>query len=226
MGNRHNSVKEPRRAVPGFYASICIEPRRGFGDCLDDAHGYALGMRFFFKSWKEIHVVCRNLSALRCPFCGTRGVLIGHGFVRGYTLFDRRGIRAKRVRCKRSPRRNGCRGTFSLRPSGSLPRRCFGSKALWRFIQALCEGRSITDAWEKSSIRLSLDVGYRLYERLNRCRSILRTRLCSRSPPPEKEKCAESALQQTFIHLQKAFGTDNPVSAYQEVFQQDFLALA
>jgi hypothetical protein len=182
-------------------------------------------MRYFFRNWKDIHLVLDHLGAMRCPACGASGVLIRHGFNRGFVTPRRYGIRSRRIRCKRSARRDGCTRSFSLRPAGSLPRRCFSAKGLWVFIQKLREGCSIKAAWEQCGIRLSLDTGYRLYHRLERCQPVLRTRLCSRAPPGEG-RGAGSALLETLDHLQRAFGDPCAVRAYQEVLQRDFLAIA
>jgi len=183
-------------------------------------------MPFFFRTWKDIEIVLCNLAAMRCPLCGASGTLIRHGFLRGFVAHNRRGIRGRRVRCKRSPRRKGCAHTFSLRITGTLPRRCFNAQGLWAFIQGLREGRSIKAAWEGSATGLSLDTGYRVFQRLQLCRAALRTRLCNRSPPPEKGEDAGSALLRTFAHLEGVFGNECAVSAYQEALQKDFLAIA
>ena len=105
-----------------------------------------------------------------------------------------------------------------------LPRRCFTAKQLWAFIRALQQARSIKHAWELAAIALSLDTGYRLYRHLCRCQSVLRTHLFARAPPPEVRTGVP--LFQVFTHLKEAFGCGCPVSAYQEHFQRNFLAMA
>jgi len=106
----------------------------------------------------------------------------------------------------------------------ALFRRCFNAKQLWAFIKALEHARSIKSAWERAAIPLSLDTGYRLYRRLGRCQSVLRSHLCARAPPPKVK--AGVPLLQAFAHLKEAFDRGCPVSAYQEHFQRSFLALA
>ncbi len=182
-------------------------------------------MRFFFRNWKDIQLVCSNLAAMQCPECGATGFLIRHGYVRGYVSHDRRGIRGQRIRCKKSPRRNGCGVSRSLKVGTTLPRRCFDTGDLWRFIEQLRQGRSIKSAWERSGVPLSLDTGYHLYKRLCLCQTIIRTRLFSRGPPPET-KSAGLPIFQVFDHLKVIFKDQCPVSRYQLEFQQSFLALA
>ena len=104
----------------------------------------------------------------------------------------------------------------------TLLRRCFTAEQLLQFILALRAGLSVRASWRRSGITLSLRTGYRLHKRLNLCQSILRSRLCARSPPPKKEG-ASSPLLQVFDHLQETFGS---VTAYQKDLQRDFLALA
>jgi hypothetical protein len=103
-------------------------------------------------------------------------------------------------------------------------RRCFTAGQLARFIQALRQGQSVRAAWKRGGIALSLRSGYRLFHRLNLCQSVVRTQLCARAPPGKKD--AGSPLLQVLTHLQEAFGSRYAVSAYQEKFQKDFLALA
>ena len=178
----------------------------------------------FFRSKAEIERFLASLYLLRCPFCGAVGTLIRHGYIRWSHSPESSGIRAWRIRCKKSPRRQGCGRTPSLRLGDCLPRRCFDARQLWAFIQALLKARSIKAAWERAGIPLSLDTGYRLYRHLGQCQSVLRTHLLARAPPPKVKTGAP--LFQMFTHLKEAFGRRCPVSAYQEHFQRSFLALA
>ena len=177
----------------------------------------------FFKSWAEIEAFVRGLHEVICPRCGARGAMGPHGVRWRYDSRGRQRRSSRRIRCL--PRRGGCGKTPCLRPGNILPRRWFDANDLERFIRELMRSRSVKAAWERCSIRMSLDTGYRLYRRLCRCQPVLRTRLCSRAPPPE-EKSAGSALLQVFEHLCSALGDDGAVSAYQLVLQKDFLAIA
>ena len=181
-------------------------------------------MRVFFRTRTEIEIFLSRLPLLTCSFCGAVGTLVRHGYIRWFHSPEKSGIRAWRIRCKKSPRRRGCGRAPSIRLGESLPRRCFDARQLWAFIQALRQARSIKAAWEKADIPLSLDTGYRLYRRLNRCQSVLRTQLYARAPPPKIKTGAP--LFQVFAHLQAAFGDLGPIRAYQEYFQKDFLAVA
>ena len=181
-------------------------------------------MRFFFRNWRDVEIVFRNLVAMQCPFCGVSGTLIGHGFNRGFVAHNCRGVRSRRIRCKKSRRRNGCGITFAIRPADTLPRRCFSAKGLMSFIERLRQGKSVKRSWEQCGIPLTLDTGYRLYRRLLLCMPVLRTHLCSRAPPHRNGE--GSAFSRTFDHLEKVFGDKCAVSTYQETLQRDFLAIA
>jgi len=180
-------------------------------------------MQVFFRSEKEIELFLSRIKLTRCQFCGGAETMVRHGFVRGYISNKKRGIRRWRIRCKKSPENNGCGKTPSVCLGDTLPRRWFNAKQLLAFIRALCEYRSIKAAWEHWRIGLTLDTGYRLYKQLCTCQSILRTRLCSRAPPPEM-KNAGVPLFQMFAHLEKVFGDNNPIRHFQEHFQKSFLA--
>lgn len=181
-------------------------------------------MQVFFRSETEIQVFLARLPFLSCPFCGAAGTLVRHGYIRWFHSPQESGIRAWRIRCKKSPRRPGCGRAPSIRLRDTLFRRCFNAKQLWAFIRALQQARSVKSAWERAAIPLSMDSGYRLYRRLCLCQSILRTHLCARAPPPKGK--AGVPLLQMFTHLREAFVSGCPIAAYQEHFQRSFLAMA
>ena len=182
-------------------------------------------MRIFFQTPEEIEVFLDHLSSLICPFCGAVGVVIRHGTIRWSHSPEQCGVRAWRIRCKKSQNRNGCGATWSIRLGDSLLRRAFSAPQLWAFLSELLQARSIKNAWERAKIPLSLDSGYRLYQRLCRCQSVLRTRLCARAPPPEG--ITGVPLFQMFQHLKEAFELATcHISAYQVHFQRSFLATA
>ena len=181
-------------------------------------------MQVFFQSKTQIELFLSRLPFLCCPFCGAVGTLVRHGYIRWFHSPREGGIRAWRIRCKKSPRRYGCGRTRSIRLGNSIARHGFDAKQLWAFIRALQQARSIKSAWERASIPLSLDSGYRLYRRLCQCQSVLRTHLCARAPPPKVKSGAP--LFQVVAHLKEAFGRGCPVGAYQEHFQRSFLAMA
>jgi hypothetical protein len=181
-------------------------------------------MQVFFRTRAELEAFLDHLPSLRCPFCGAVGNVVRHGYIRWFRSPEENGIRAWRIRCKKSPRHRGCGRAPSIRLGDCIPRRCFDAKQLWAFIQALLRARSIKAAWEQAGIAMSLDTGYRLYRHLDRCQSVLRTHLCARAPPPKAKTGVP--LFQVFAHLKEAFGNKNPIQSYQEHFQRSVLAIA
>lgn len=182
-------------------------------------------MRIFFRTKDEIEVFLDHLFSVICPFCGAVGTVIRHGFIRWSHSPEDCGIRAWRIRCKKSAQRNGCGKTWSIRTGDTLARRSFCARQLWAFLSELQQARSIRSAWIAAKIPLTLDSGYRLYRHLHRCQSVLRTHLCARAPPPEERTGVP--LLQVFHHLKEAFGLATcRISAYQEHFQRSFLATA
>ncbi len=183
-------------------------------------------MQRFFESIQAIERFFEGLHEMICPFCGARGTLVRHGYIRGAISETEYGIRAWRIFCDpESPHGKGCGRAPSIRLSSTLLRRCYAAEALWLFILAWCSRQSVRGAWKQGGLPLSQRSAYRLFHRLKACQSVLRTALCARAPPPEK-KSAGSPLRQVFAHLQEAFGTTHAVKGYQETLQKDFLALA
>lgn len=180
-------------------------------------------MQVFFTTEKEIGLFLSKLAGLCCPVCGATGTLVRHGYIRWRKGRKENGIRAWRVRCKGNTRRKGCGHAPGIRLGNTLPRRYFSADELWAFIRELLDARSIKSAWERSGLLMSLDTAYRLYHRLNRCQSTLRTRLSGRSPPPEMK--AGVPLLHVLAHLKEVFSGTSPVTAYQLSFQRDFLAV-
>lgn len=173
----------------------------------------------------EVEEFLGRLCCLRCPSCGVIGNLIRHGYIRWHSSPEKGGIRAWRIHCQKRRGQGGCGHAPSIRLGDCIPRRCFSAEQLWAFLRALSQARSVKAAWEQAGIPMSLDTGYRVYRRLLRCQSLLRTRLCARAPPPEATSAGTPILL-TLAHLKQAFATKHPVSDYQVEFQQSFLAVA
>ena len=181
-------------------------------------------MQIFFESTGQIEAFLDGLHRLSCPCCGASETLVRHGYIRGYVSPRRRGIRARRIHCKRA--RGGCGAAPSIRLADGLLNRCFSTAALWGFLLGLLEAHSVKAAWERSGIGLCLDSAYRLLRQLHRIQSVLRSRLHARAPPPEGKIGAGSPLRQVLEHLRSAFGDTDAISVYQHVLQKDFLAIS
>jgi len=170
-------------------------------------------------NWNEVDAFRDRLVSIRCPFCGASGSLGKHGSYEGYIDdLGTRGVRGKRVRCRRV--RGGCGISWSIRLGDRLFRHCFSTKQLWSFLQELLAGRSVKSAWEVSGIGLSVEAAYRIVKRLKLLLPVLRSRLFGRDPPANK--CAGSPLLQMLAHLRELFGDSDPICGFQRAFQIHF----
>ena len=181
-----------------------------------------LVMKRFFKTKKAIEQFLKRINTMTCPVCGAQGTFVRHGYIRGYVSVGEYGIRGWRIYCDPdSTHGKGCGRAPSIWLSSTLLYRAFSAGQLCLFINALLSGLSVYSAWKENMAFVSLRTGYRLFHRLMKCQSILRTKLLSRSPPPKK-KSAGSPLLQMFKHLQEAFGAEF-ITEYQQKVQKDFL---
>jgi len=186
---------------------------------MSQSGGYCSRMQVFYGSQRELECYLRRLPSQRCSFCGASGSLARHGYIRGWVTPQVYGIRAWRIYCR--PEHGGCARAPGIRTADSLLYCIFTAEQIWAFIQALSSAHSVKAAWESCGIPLSLDTGYRIVRRLRLCLPVIRTRLSSRAPPPEKGK---NALHQMSLHLHSAFRERCPVSAYQLHFQASLTA--
>lgn len=177
-------------------------------------------MQIFFRSVRDIKIFRSNLHMITCPRCRKTGTMIKYGHKYVYTKDGCREKHRWRVRCNEA--RNGCKYTPSVALSETIPHHCFSASALWHFILALQNSRSVLAAWNVAPLGTCVNTGYRTYKRLLLCQSRLRTNLTSRGPPPVGKNA--SALFQVFAHLKESFGENDPTSYYQECFQESILA--
>ncbi len=151
-----------------------------------------------------------------CPHCRQIGALIGHGFLRGYA---ERGseveVRGRRFFCSNRHRRPGCGRTFSVLLAAVVSRFVVRAVTLFRFVEFVVSGLTCHAAWRAASARaLSVSSGYRLWRRLERAQSALRTLLSRECPPPV---CAhQEPLGQLLLHFRALFpSADCPFSESQ-----------
>lgn len=180
-------------------------------------------MQRYFKNINAIKRFLKSINTLTCPTCGAHGTFVRHGYIKGSVSADKQGVRGWRIYCDPdSPHGAGCGWAPAIWLSSTLLYRCFSTGQLCLFIAALQSGCSVYSAWKRNLAFMSLRTGYRLFHRLKKCQSVLRTQLLPRSPPPKK-KSADSPLLQMFRHLQEAFGVGF-VTEFQQKIQKDFLS--
>ncbi len=136
-----------------------------------------------------------------CPHCRRTGALIGHGVLRGYAeQGSQLVVRGRRLLCANRGQRPGCGRTLSVKLETVLSGFVVRTLTLWCFFQAVLSGLTRRAAWlREARDALSLSSAYRLWRRLGRAQSALRSRLCRETPPPTC--AAREPLAQLAQHL-------------------------
>lgn len=154
----------------------------------------------------EVALRALDAKAVRCPHCGRHGTLNAHGWLFGYAeVGSTRVVRGRRLYCSNRFRRPGCGRTFSVLLSHMLAGFTVTTKTLARFVRAVVAGACRKVAWEHSAgAGLVLRSGYRLYQRLHRAQSALRTNLSGICPAPDTQSTLPMA--QLAAHFDAALG--------------------
>ena len=165
-----------------------------------------------------------SLKQKPCPRCGRTGFLIRHGFLRGYADSGEAICeRGQRFFCSNRYRRGGCGKTFCILFAEILPRMALRASTFWKYIDGVRRGLSRKAAWEQLRIGPSLQTGYRLWRRLERSQTALRSLLAREGPPPAAE--TDQPIFQLLAHMETAFAQATcPISAFQARFQHPFLS--
>jgi hypothetical protein len=180
----------------------------------------ALGIRFVADE-SELEQFRLRIKLVACPHCGRSGSLIGHGWLTGYCEREpTRRVRGRRFFCSNRFRRPGCGHTFSTLFAPLLAGFVVVAHTLWRFIEQVTLGLSRKRAWEMVAAGgLSLSSAYRLWRRLRRAQSSLRTRLCRQCAAPA---CLhDEPLAQLLSHFGAVFPRAKcPFAGFQLGFQR------
>jgi hypothetical protein len=152
-------------------------------------------------------------KALACPRCGLYGTLNAHGWLSGYAeIGSARVLRGRRLYCSDRFRRPGCGRTFSVLLSRMIAGFTATTETLARFVRAVVAGTCRKAAWERvARAGLVPRSGYRLWRRLDRAQSTLRSRLSRLCPPPDTRSALPMA--QLVAHLDVALGPADDVFA-------------
>jgi hypothetical protein len=93
---------------------------------------------------------------------------------------------------------------------------------LWQLLVAVGNGQTVTKAWMSLAPGFCMESGHRLWRRLLKSQSRLKTRLCMERPPPDCN--AAEPMLQLAAHLQTVFPLSAcPLSKFQSVFQESLL---
>lgn len=172
----------------------------------------------FVDSEPELRAL--DAKSLACPHCGLYGTLNAHGWLMGYAeIGSARIVRGRRLYCSRRFRRPGCGRTLSVLFGNMIAGFSVTTRTLGRFVFAVVGGACRKAAWERApGAGLCLRSGYRLWARLDRAQSALRTRLCRICAPPQTHSVLPMA--QLVVHLRAIFGSaEHALSRFQRHFQ-------
>jgi hypothetical protein len=182
---------------------------------------------YFYIHDHEWTAFAERLKLTACPHCRQVGMLVRHGFLRGYDDSSPRckTIRARRIFCSNRHRRTGCGRTFSVWIASKIRRISLTSRGLLAFLQRAVMG-SLAAAIRDTDCPRSDRTLRRIWKRFDRGQSRIRTALHERAPPPES--LATSARRpdaaQVLAHLHAAFPhADCPIAAFQQATCSFFL---
>lgn len=168
-----------------------------------------------------------RLKLIACPHCRRVGMLVRHGYLRGYddTSPRRKTVRARRVFCSNRHRRTGCGRTFSVWMASKIRRLSLTTQCLLAFLQRAATGPLAAAIRDTACLRSDRTLR-RIWNQFDRGQSRLRTALHGRAPPPRSlsPSARRPDAAQTLAHLHAAFPqADCPIAAFQQATGSFFL---
>ena len=181
----------------------------------------------FYTHDHEWTAFVERLKWTACPHCRRVGMLIRHGFLRGFddTSSRRKTVRARRIFCSNRHRRTGCGRTFSVWIASKIRRLGLTSRSLLAFLQRAVAG-SLAAAIRDTDCPRSERTLRRIWRRFDLGQSRIRTALLGRAPPPElpSTPARRPDAAQVLAHLHAAFPhADCPIAAFQQATCSFFL---
>jgi hypothetical protein len=179
--------------------------------------------RWFHWGEQDFLAISEKLKGMACPHCKVTGLLVRHGFLRGYDETNPRDktVRARRIFCSNRNRRQGCGRTFSVWLADKIRRLSLTAGCLWTFLQSVVADGLIA-AIRRVDCHLSDRQMQRIWKRFDLGQSQIRTALWQHSEPPERP--AQSPAAEVLAHLQAAFpNSDCPIAAFQHALQRCFV---
>ncbi len=181
-------------------------------------------IKTFYKSEEEFSDFYVMLKLILCPHCQTRGYLILHGFLYGYSETDSNRIRrGHRIFCSNRNNRTGCGKTFSVLKSTFIKNFVISANTLWCFLDMVSKDNNLSSAFKDSGSAMQATSFYRIFTKFRYNQVRIRTKLTSIKDPPLLESLKDAAIQ-TIVHLKSIFQHHPcPVSQFQNHFQTSFL---
>ena len=182
--------------------------------------------RWFCRGEEGFLAIYEKLKATACPHCKVIGLLVLHGFLRGYDESSPREktVRARRIFCSNRNNRPGCGRTFSVWLADKIRRLSLSAGGLWMFLQSVVAGGMIA-AIRRVNCHLSDRQMQRIWKRFELGQSPIRTALWPRCEPPElPANSPQSPAAEVLAHLQAAFPhADCPIADFQHALRTFFV---
>ena len=179
----------------------------------------------FYRGAQDFLEISEKLKLTACPHCKAIGLLVRHGFLRGYDESSPREktVRARRIFCSNRNNRPGCGRTFSVWLADKIRRLSLTAGRLWMFLQAVVVG-GIGEAIRRVNCHLSDRQMQRIWKRFDLGQSHIRTALWQQCEPPELAKSPQSPAAEVLAHLLAAFPhADCPIAAFQHTLRMFFI---
>jgi hypothetical protein len=182
--------------------------------------------RWFYRGEEGFLAIYEKLKATACPHCKVIGLLVLHGFLRGYDESSPREktIRARRIFCSNRNNRQGCGRTFSVWIADKIRRLSLTAGCLWKFLQGIVAD-GVSAAIRRVNCHLSDRQMQRIWKRFVLGQSLIRTALWPRCEPPElPTESPQSPAAEVLAHLQAAFpNSDCPIADFQHAMRRFFV---
>lgn len=182
--------------------------------------------RWFYWGEEGFRAICEQLKATACPHCRVTGLLVLHGFLRGYdeSCPREKTLRARRIFCSNRNNRQGCGRTFSVWLADKIRRLSLSAGGLWTFLQSVVAD-GISAAIRRVDCHLSERQMQRIWKRFDLGQSQIRAALWQQCKPPElPAESPQSPAAEVLAHLQAAFpNADCPIAAFQHTVRRFFV---
>jgi hypothetical protein len=182
--------------------------------------------RWFCRGEEGFRAIYEKLKATACPHCKVIGLLVLHGFLRGYDESSPREktVRARRIFCSNRNNRQGCGRTFSVWIADKIRRLSLSAGGLWMFLQSVV-GSGMASAIRRVNSHLSDRQMQRIWKRFDLGQSQIRTALWQHSEPPERPaKPPQTPAAEVLAHLQAAFPCSGcPIADFQHDLRTFFV---
>jgi hypothetical protein len=138
-----------------------------------------------------------------CSHCGQTGFMIGHGYAKGNGANAAGCVRGQRLACSKRNQRRGCGRTMCIWLATVVRGRGVLTSTISAILQAGLDAASRHAGWRAMDpLPITMRHCYRLWHRLERDQSRIRTTLTRCCDPPAVTSSETRPLAQLRMHLQ------------------------